>query len=37
MERKKKKPKLDWFGGLKSQRRKHTARSLQSEADKWRD
>ncbi|MBN2542247.1 DUF2281 domain-containing protein [bacterium] len=36
-ELKKKKPKLEWFGGLKKYREKYTALELQDKATKWRD
>lgn len=33
----KKKPKLDWFGGLKEYRDQYTAVELQKETLDWRD
>ena len=33
----KKKPKLDWIGGLKEYRDQYTALELQKEALNWRD
>ncbi len=32
-----KKPKLDWFGGLKKYRDQFTALELQKKASEWRD
>ncbi len=35
--RKKKKPKLDWIGGLREYRDQYTAFELQKKALEWRD
>ena len=37
VNQKKKKPKLDWIGGLKEYRDQYTAITLQKKAMEWRD
>jgi len=37
VSKKKKRPKLDWIGGLKRYRDQYTALELQKMASKWRD
>ena len=37
VSKRKKKPKLDWVGGLKEYRDQYTALELQKEAVDWRD